>query len=259
MELINNFLWSVATIILILSGLYFSYKLGFIHLNIFKIFKSLRNNKKNDKGISAFSSLTVAMGGCIGVGSLAGIALAIFKGGVGTIFWILISCLIMAPNSIAENSLAIIYRDKNKNNYIGGPAYYINKGLGYKKVAFLYAIVACLAYLFGFLPIQSNTISKSITSFYNIPDIIIGILVGIIAFVIIKKGIKGIAKFSSIFVKIISINSIELVLMLSSTSLYLLISGESATLTLILKYLPFLKTKTSAVLSTSVFFIKRRS
>ena len=97
MEIINNFIWSVATVLLVLSGLYFSVKLKFIHLNIFKIFKSLKGNKEN-LGISPFQSLSVSLGGCIGVGSLAGIALAIYKGGVGTIFWIVISCLIIAEN-----------------------------------------------------------------------------------------------------------------------------------------------------------------
>lgn len=200
MEYINNFLWSIATVILVLSGIYFSYKLNFIHLNIFKVLKSLKNNNKNNTGISPFSSLMVSMGGCIGVGSLAGISIAIFKGGVGTIFWILISCLIMAPNSIAENTLAVFYHEKNNNNYIGGPAYYIKNGLGYKKVAFLYSIIVCIAYLFGFLTIQSNTISSSITNFYNIPNYIIGIIIGVVSFIIIKNGIKGIASFSKIFV-----------------------------------------------------------
>ena len=205
METISNLLWSIATVLLILSGLYFSYKLNFLHLNLKKIFYSLKNNKKNKKGISAFESLTVSMGACIGVGSLAGIALAIFKGGIGTIFWILISCLIVAPNSLVENALAVIYHSKDKDNYIGGPAYYIEKGLGYRKLAILYSIIICIAYLFGFLTIQSNTISSFITTFYNIPSLVIGIIIGILSFLIIRKGIRGIAKFSSIFVPIMAI------------------------------------------------------
>ena len=162
MEIINNFIWSVATVLLVLSGLYFSVKLKFIHLNIFKIFKSLKGNKENS-GISPFQSLSVSLGGCIGVGSLAGIALAIYKGGVGTIFWIVISCLIIAPNSVVENSLAVMYHEKTKSGYVGGPAYYIKKGLGFKKTSLLYAIIVSIAYLFGFLTIQSNTISSFIT------------------------------------------------------------------------------------------------
>ena len=204
MEIINNFLWSIVTVILVLSGLYFSFRLRFIHLNFKQIFKSLKGNKNNN-GISAFESLTVSMGACIGVGSLAGIALAIYKGGIGTIFWILISCLIIAPISIVENSLAVIYHEKYKNGYVGGPAYYIKNGLGYKKLAFLYAIIVSIAYLFGFLTIQSNTIAKSITTFNNIPNILIGIIIGLLSFTIIKRGIKGIAKFSSVFVPLMGI------------------------------------------------------
>ncbi len=200
MEFINKFLWAIATIMLILSGLYYSFKLHFLHLDFKKIGNSLNNNNRDKKGISAFESLTVSLGACIGVGSLAGIALAIFKGGVGTIFWIIISCLVMAPNSIVENALAVIYHEKQGNNYIGGPSFYIEKGLGYKKLAIIYSILICIAYLFGFLTIQSNTISSFITTFYNIPNILIGVIISILSFLIIRKGIKGIAKFSSIFV-----------------------------------------------------------
>jgi len=204
MEIINNFLWSVATILLVLSGIYFAFKLRFIHLNFRKIFKSLKSGK-DASGISPFESLTVSLGGCIGVGSLAGIALAIFKGGVGTIFWILISCLIIAPNSIVENALALMYHEKTEKGFVGGPAYYIKKGLGYKKIAMLYACLVTIAYLFGFLTIQSNTIAKSITVFYNVPSILIGIVIGILSFLIIRKGLKGIAKFSKIFVPLMGI------------------------------------------------------
>ena len=204
MEIINNFLWSIATILLVLSGIYFAFKLKFLHLNFKKMLKSLKSDN-NKLGISPFESLSVSLGGCIGVGSLAGIALAIFKGGVGTIFWILLSCLIIAPNSIVENALALMYREKNNNSYIGGPAYYIKKGLGYKKIAILYSIIVILAYLFGFLTIQSNTIAKSITFLYNVPSILIGIIIGILSFLIIRKGLKGIARFSSIFVPLMGI------------------------------------------------------
>ena len=205
MEHINNFLWCMATIMLVASGIYYTFKLHFLHFNLKEIIQSVTGKKKDNNGISAFESLTVSMGACIGVGSLAGVALAIFKGGVGTIFWILLSCLLMAANSLVENSLAVIYREKKNNIYVGGPSFYISKGLGYKKLALVYSIVICIAYLFGFLTIQSNTIATAISTFYHIPSIIIGIFVGLFSFLIIKKGIKGIAKFSSIFVPIMGL------------------------------------------------------
>ena len=203
MEIINNFLWSICLVLLIVSGIYFSFKLKFLHLNFVRIFKSLKG-KSDKSGISPFESLMISLGGCIGVGSLAGIALAIFKGGVGTIFWILISSLIIAPISIVENSLASIYREKTASGYVGGPAYYIKRGLGFKKIALLYAIIVSIAYLFGFLTIQSNTIARSITAFFDVPSIFLGILIGILSFIIIKSGLKGIANFSRVFVPLMA-------------------------------------------------------
>lgn len=200
MNTINNLLWSIATVFLIGSGIYYAYKLDFLHLNLKKIFKSLKNDKNSSDGISPFESLTVALGGCIGVGSLAGIALSIYKGGVGTIFWIWLSCLLVAPNSLVENALALIYQKKEGKEYYGGPAHYIKYGLGYKKLSIFFAILVTIAYICGFLTIQSNTIAKLFTNLFSIPPIIIGLIVGIISFLIIRKGIKGIAKFSSIFI-----------------------------------------------------------
>ena len=188
MEIVNNILWSIATIMLVGSGLYFAFKLDFVHLHLKKLFSTLKKDNKNEEGISPLSSLMVSLGACIGVGSLAGIALAIYKGGVGTIFWIWLSCLIVAPNSLVENTLAIVFHKKSGKNYLGGPAYYIKKGLGNKKLSFIYAILIIITYIFGFLTIQSNTIAKSFTNFFNVPSILIGLIVGIASFLIIFKG-----------------------------------------------------------------------
>lgn len=205
MEKINSIIWSISTVMLVLSGFYFAFKLDFLHLKLRKLFKVLKKNDKDSSGISPMSSLMVSLGACIGVGSLAGIALSIYKGGVGTIFWILLSCIIVAPNSLVENTLAVVYHEKSGKDYLGGPAYYIKKGLGKKKLSYLYASLIIITYIFGFLTIQSNTIAKSLTTVFNIPSIIIGIIVGILSFLIIFKGIKGISKFSNIFIPAMSL------------------------------------------------------
>lgn len=205
MEKINSIIWSISTVMLVLSGLYFAFKLDFLHLKLRKLFKVLKKNDRDSSGISPISSLMVSLGACIGVGSLAGIALSIYKGGVGTIFWILLSCIIVAPNSLVENTLAVVYHEKSGKDYLGGPAYYIKKGLGKKKLSYLYASLIIITYIFGFLTIQSNTIAKSLTTIFNIPNIIIGVIVGLLSFLIIFKGIKGISKFSNIFIPAMSL------------------------------------------------------
>ena len=205
MEKINSIIWSISTVMLVLSGLYFAFKLDFLHLKLKKLLKVLKSNDKETSGISPLSSLMVSLGACIGVGSLAGIALSIYKGGVGTIFWILLSCIIVAPNSLVENTLAVVYHEKSDKDYLGGPAYYIKKGLGKKKLSYLYASLIIITYIVGFLTIQSNTIAKSLTTVFNIPSIIIGVIVGLLSFLIIFKGIKGISKFSNIFIPAMSL------------------------------------------------------
>lgn len=205
MDILNNLLWSVATILLTISGIYFAFKLKFLHLNVKEIYYNLFKKKKDNKGISPFASLMVSLGGCIGVGSLAGIALAIYKGGVGTIFWIWLSCLIMAPNSLVENLLAVIYQKKKGEEYEGGPSYYIRDGLGYKKLAMVFAFIVAFSYIVGFLTIQSNTIAVSFANFFDVPKILVGIVIAVLSFIIIHNGLKGIATFSSIFVPLMGL------------------------------------------------------
>ena len=126
MSQINTLFWAIATVLLISCGLYYTFKLHFVQFNLKKIVSSL-SNSKGKNSISPFETLTLALAARIGVGSLAGIALGIYKGGIGVIFWIWVSALITLPNSFAESTLSVIFHEKDGKYYIGGPAYYINK------------------------------------------------------------------------------------------------------------------------------------
>ena len=205
MSLINSICWTIATFLLISCGLFYTFKLKFVQFDFKKMMASLKKDNNNDDSISPFKTLTLALAARIGVGSLAGIALGIYKGGIGVIFWIWLSSLITLPNSYVESTLAVIFREKDGNYYKGGPAYYINKGLGYKKLAVIYAVIITLCYLGGFLAIQSNTIATSINEFLNIPTIIVGVVVSGLSFIIISKGLKRIANVTSFLVPIMGI------------------------------------------------------
>lgn len=205
MSHINQLMWGVATMLLVGCGIYYAYKLRFIQFNFKEIFKSVFETKKNKNSISPFETLTLSLAARIGVGSLAGIALGIYKGGIGVIFWIWLSTLITLPNTFVESALAVIYHEKDEKYYKGGPAYYINKGLGYKKLAIVYAFVISLCYLGGFLAIQSNTIAVSVNEYVNIPNYVTGVVVSIISFFTIYKGLKRITNFTSKLVPIMGI------------------------------------------------------
>lgn len=203
---LNNIMWAIASALIIMGGLFWSKKLNFAQLNFKEMFKALKNDKKNSQDISTFESLSLSLGARVGVGSLAGIALAIYIGGPGTIFWIWIITFISSSNTFVESLLGVVYRKKDKSNInLGGPSYYIKNGLGYKKLAIIYSLLIIMAYIIGFLTIQSNTIVKSVTNIINVNPIIITIFLTIITFLIIMNGTKKIANISAKIVPLMTI------------------------------------------------------
>ena len=207
MKLIIDILWLVATILIFISGIYFSLKLKFIHLNFKGMFKAIKEkpNKKLDT-ISSFKTLMMSLAGRIGTGSLAGIALAVYLGGSGVIFWIWIISLLCSVNTYVESFLAAIYKKKVSSNlYEGGPFYYIKDGLRKPKLAKIYAFLILISFIFGFLTIQVNTVSKAINMLVPINPYIIGIIFAILAGITIFGGVKSIANTTSKIIPFVTI------------------------------------------------------
>ena len=206
MQEINTMLWIIATVFLVSCGIFYTFKLHFIQFNFSKMFQSMKNKEEKRKDqISPFKTLTLALAARIGVGSLAGIALGLYKGGIGIIFWVWLSALITIPNSFVESTLAVIFHEKGNKYFKGGPAYYISKGLGYKKLAVIYAIVIAFCYLGCFLSIQANTISRCLLNYLNVPTLISGIIISVISYIIISRGLSRISSFTSFLVPIMGI------------------------------------------------------
>lgn len=205
MSQINTIIWGIATIFLVFCGLYYTINLKFVQLNFKKIFSSLKKSYSDKTSISPFKTLTLALAARIGVGSLAGIALGIYKGGIGVVFWIWLSAFITLPNSFVESTLAVIFHERDGKYYIGGPAYYINKGLKLKKLSVIYALIIFFCYIGGFLAIQSNTIAASMKTYLDISPYITGIIVSVIAYLIISRGLKRITDFTSFLVPFMAI------------------------------------------------------
>ena len=199
LKIIDSILWAIATILMVYSGVYFTYKLKFVQFNFKEMFKNII--KKEDNSISPFESLMMVLGGRIGVGSIAGIALAIYLGGIGSIFWMWLIGFISAANSFSETTLGVKYQEKDKNLYKGGPSYYIKNGLNNKKLGRFYALIIVISQVFGFLSIQANTITNSI----NINPIISGLIITLVSFIIINKSTKQLFKISSKLVPIMTL------------------------------------------------------
>lgn len=204
-EITNKILWGVATAFIIWAGIYFSFKLKFIQFDLKKIIKYTLK-KENKKGLNSFSTLMLTLAGKIGVGSIAGVALAIYIGGLGTIFWMWVIALISAANTYAETYVGIVYNEIDEENiFKGGPSYYIKNGLKKNILAYICAIIIIGCYLFGFIPIQANTITKSINEIAYINPTIIGLILCFFSAIIIFGGIKKISKAANKIVPLMTL------------------------------------------------------
>ncbi len=203
MKLLDSILWAIATILILYSGIFYTFKLKFVQFRFIDMFKNLF--KKTDSKVSPFESLMIVLGGRIGVGSIAGIALSIYLGGVGSIFWMWIIGFISAPLSFSETILGIKYQKKVNDEYIGGPSNYLKYGLNKPNLSKLYSFIIVFSYIGGFLSIQANTITTSIVNYININPLIIGITLALISFIIILGGVNNISKVSKYLVPIMSL------------------------------------------------------
>ena len=193
LHIISSLLWSMLIVFIIFYGIKFAIRLRFPHFKFKKIIFSPSENKQ---------ILFLTLAGRIGVGSIAGVALAIYLGGSGTLLWMWIITIIAAPFSFSETLLAMKYKE---NQNFGGPSYYIKKGLKKEKLAKVYSLIVIIAYLIGFIPIQSNTIIRTLNMININLNVVIGIIIALLIYIIIKKGIKLITKVTNTLVPIMTI------------------------------------------------------
>jgi len=189
--------WYIASILILYSSIKYFFKYKFIQLKIRKFIKAIKSKSNNN--ISPLSSLCVSLAAKIGVGSLSGVALALYFGGIGSMFWLCIISLIVSVNTYVECIIGIKYREKIDGDYVGGPSYYIAKCLGNKKLGILYSILIIITYSGLFLSVQSNTIVSAI-GYFNINSIYVVVILSISIFVVIIMGIKSISRVNSILV-----------------------------------------------------------
>lgn len=204
--LCNKFLWAIATSLILMCGIFFTYKFKFVQFKIKDIYRSFCCKNKKEEGISPISSLMMVLAGRIGVGSIAGVALAIYLGGIGSVFWMWVIAFIAASSTFAETVLGIKYHEKDQNNiYKGGPSYYIKHGLGLPKLGGAFAILVIISYIGGFLGIQSNTIVKSIESLVTVPPLLVAFIICFLTAIIIFGGVEKISAVTSKLVPIMTI------------------------------------------------------
>ncbi|WP_396021194.1 alanine/glycine:cation symporter family protein [Bacillus sp. S/N-304-OC-R1] len=199
---VSNFLWSAPLIIFcVVAGLYFSVLTRFLQVRFFKeMIRLLFNGKSSDKGVSSFQALALALSGRIGTGNISGTATAIAFGGPGAVFWMWVIGFFGAATAYIESTLSQIYKEEKDGLYRGGPAFYIEKGLGWKKYAFVFAIATLIAMSILMPGVQSNSIAVSIKNAFNVDSKITSIFLVILLGVIIFGGVKRIVNVAQYIV-----------------------------------------------------------
>lgn len=199
---INKVVWFIATFFILFFGFFYSLKLKGVQFRFVSMFRSL---KKTNDNVSSFGLLMTSLAGRIGVGSIAGVVLSIYIGGVGSIFWMWFSTFLCAVITYCESVLGVKYKVKNGDNYRGGPAYYIRDGLGNKYLGGIYSILIIFSYIGCFLGIQSNTISKCLNDLFGIDFYLVGLIVVVVTIFCIYGGFKKIVLVSEKLVPIMTI------------------------------------------------------
>ena len=216
----GKILWGVPMIVMILgSGIFLTIMLHFFQVRKFKfsikqtLGNSIKQMKKNEKrssdpnAISPFEAFSTAVSGTVGTGNIVGVTTAIISGGPGAVFWMWVSAFFGMVTKYCEITLGLFFRKKDeKGEYIGGPMYYIENGLGknWKWLASLFAVFTMLAAI-GMSSVQADTIQSTWNSAFKIPTMVTAGIIAFLTALVVLGGIKRIGKVTSMIVPFMAI------------------------------------------------------
>lgn len=214
LKTIDQWLWGNWLLLLLLGiGILYTIATNFVQIRHFPYIikktpleplKSGRSVSKENGSISSFQALCTAVASCVGSGNIVGVSTAILSGGLGAIFWMWVAAFVGMATKYGEIILGMLYREKNDaGEYIGGPMYYIKKGLHLPWLAALCATFMTIQIIGGNF-IQSNTISGVMNDNFGVPDWVTGITLVTVIFIITIGGLKRLANVAQTLVPIMA-------------------------------------------------------
>ena len=217
---LNDVLWSYVLIAALVGcGLWFTWKTHFVQFRMvgemFRLLtESAVDTAKGVKHISSFQAFAVSVATRVGTGNLAGVAAAIAIGGPGAVFWMWLIALIGSATAFVESTLAQLFKKKNKDSFIGGPAYYIQQGLHKRWMAVLFAVLITLQFGLSNNSIQANTICGAMQEAFGFSPVWVGGVLAAMALFIVFGGIQRIAHVSSILVPVMAVSYVVLAIVI---------------------------------------------
>ena len=215
---INDVLWSYILVTLLLGcAFWFTIRSRFVQFRMMgEMIRLLGDSPKktgsHEKHISSFQAFAVSLASRVGTGNLAGVATAITVGGPGAVFWMWLIALLGSSSAFVESTLAQLYKRKGKDSFVGGPAYYMEKGLKARWMGILFAILISITFGFAFNSVQSNTICAAWEKAFGIDHVWMGIVLTAVTLLIIFGGIHRIARVSGVIVPVMALGYIVLAL-----------------------------------------------
>ena len=221
----NDIIWGYVLIgALVFCGLWFTWKTRGVQVRMIgEMFRLLTDSAttgntgadeggKGHRHISSFQAFAVSVATRVGTGNLAGVATAIAVGGPGAVFWMWVIALIGAATAFVESTLAQLFKQRHKDSFIGGPAYYIQRGLHKRWMAVLFAVLITVQFGLSNNSIQANTICGAMQEAFGWSPIWVGVALAVMALFIVFGGIRRIARVSAVLVPVMAIGYIVLAL-----------------------------------------------
>ena len=208
---IDNYVWATPLIILTFFGaIVYCFVIKFANVSKMGLqWKLLTSGAGSEEGISPFETFCSVVAYRVAVGNIGGVMVAVMWGGPGAIFWMIITALVTSAIAYAENSLGQIYKVRMDGQYRGGPYFYMEHGLPWKKLgkifAALFAVLASVGVPFMVTGPSANNIAMAFKNSFNVPAWVSGAVIAVLLFLVIAGGIRRIASFSTIIVPFMTI------------------------------------------------------
>jgi AGCS family alanine or glycine:cation symporter len=203
-DFLNTIFWGYVLIYGLLAvGVFFTIRLGFLQfLNFGEMVRAIRGSRQSDKnGISPFQALATSLASRVGTGNLAGVAVALYLGGAGAIFWMWMVALVGMATAYSESTLAQLYKIRDgSGQYRGGPAFYISQGLNAPWAGGVFSVCLIISFGLVFNAVQANSIADAMEGAFGFSKMWVGIGLAIGAALVIFGGLRSIARFAEIIV-----------------------------------------------------------
>lgn len=215
---INDMLWGYVIIVALVGcGLWFTWKTRFIQFRMLgEMIRLLGDVTSKPKGggehVSSFQAFSVSVATRVGTGNLAGVATAIVVGGPGAVFWMWVVALVGGATAFVESTLGQLFKRRQSDSFIGGPAYYIERGLRCRWMAVLFAVLMTVSFGLANNAVQSNTICGAMNKAFGLDSVAVGAVLALMTLIVVFGGIQRIARVSSVLVPVMALGYLVLAL-----------------------------------------------